>query len=54
VKGAQGKIKGSGVTPRLKPCLHIDFHAPKAERLGGMGFTQLRVKYKIFVVSPCF
>jgi len=25
VKGAEGKIKGGGVTPKLTPCLHIGF-----------------------------
>lgn len=41
---SEGQIKRGGVTPRLKPCLHIVFYAPNAKRLGGMDFTRSPVK----------
>lgn len=34
MKGVEGQIKRWGVTPRLKPCLHIDFGNTNAQRLG--------------------
>lgn len=36
--GAEGKIKGGGVTPRLTPCLHIGFcnSTPKGRGVTGL------------------
>ena len=34
MEGAEGKIKGGGVTPMLTHCLHIVFHASTPKGLG--------------------
>ena len=39
VEGAEGKIKGGGVTPTLTLCLHIIFRSSTAKRLGVTGFA---------------
>lgn len=38
VMGAEGKIKGGGVTPSLTPCLHIGFcnSTPKGRGVTGL------------------
>jgi hypothetical protein len=47
VKGAEGKIKGGGVTPRLTPCLHIGFRNSIAQGRGVTDFklTQVRLGF---------
>ena len=44
MKGAEGKIKGGGVTPRLTPCLHIGFRNSIAQGRGVTKFALTRVK----------
>ena len=39
VEGAEGKIKGGGVTPMLTHCLHIGFRGSTAKGLGVTGFA---------------
>ena len=41
---SEGKIKGGGVTPRLKPCLHIGFRNSIAQRRGVTSFALTLVK----------
>ena len=39
MEGAEGKIKGGGVTPMLTHCLHIVFRNSTAEGLGVTGLA---------------
>jgi hypothetical protein len=39
VEGAEGKIKGGGVTPMLTHCLHIVFRNSNPKGLGVTGFA---------------
>ena len=47
VEGAEGKIKGGGVTPTLTLCLHIIFRSSTAKRLGVTGFALFLALLKI-------
>jgi len=53
VKGAEGKIKGGGVTPMLTHCLHIGFGNSNPKGLGVTVFAQTPIGLENSGVSPC-
>jgi len=52
VEGAEGKIKGGGVTPMLTHCLHIVFRNSTPKGLGVTVFAQTPIGLEDLGVSP--